>query len=164
MDSWFTVLCSFQVYSKVIQLYVHMYLFFFKLFSHLGYYRILSRAPCPIQEVLVGYLFSILCVYINPKILILPSALSCQYRVCPRENSNGSYWEFQRARLCLPLLTLHRPWSLPAVGVEADPPNFNRCSHVDLPCFLMRTCWPLRVLLLWDPTMLHCITFFLHRG
>ena len=29
--------------SKVIQLYVYMHLFFFKLFSHLGYYRIESR-------------------------------------------------------------------------------------------------------------------------
>ena len=26
--SWFTVLCSFQVYSKAIQLYIHLYLFF----------------------------------------------------------------------------------------------------------------------------------------
>ena len=35
------------MYSKVIQLY--MYLFFFKFFSHLSYYRILSRVPCAIQ-------------------------------------------------------------------------------------------------------------------
>ena len=47
---------------------------------------------------------------------------------------------------------------------EADLPNFNHSSHVDLPCFLTRTCWLLRVLLLWDPTMLHCITLFLHGG
>ena len=39
------MLYQFQVYSKVIQLYIYMYLFFFKLFSHLGYYRILSRVP-----------------------------------------------------------------------------------------------------------------------
>ena len=31
------------MYSKVIQLYIYMYLFFFKFFSHLGYYRILGR-------------------------------------------------------------------------------------------------------------------------
>ena len=30
------------MYSKVIQLHIYMYLFFFKFFSHLGYYRILS--------------------------------------------------------------------------------------------------------------------------
>ena len=41
--SWWTVLCLFQVYNKVSQL--HMYLFFLKFFSHLAYYRILSRAP-----------------------------------------------------------------------------------------------------------------------
>ena len=33
------------MYNKVIQLYIYMYLFFFKFFSLLGYYRISSRAP-----------------------------------------------------------------------------------------------------------------------
>ena len=47
----------FQVYSKVIQLYIYMYLLFFKFFSHLGCYIILSRVPCAIQEVLISYLF-----------------------------------------------------------------------------------------------------------
>ena len=47
---------QFQVYSKVIQLYIYMYPFFFKFFSHLDYYRVLSRVPCAIQQVLVGYL------------------------------------------------------------------------------------------------------------
>ena len=37
----------FQMYSKVIQLY--LYLFFFRFLSHLGYYRVLSRAPCAMQ-------------------------------------------------------------------------------------------------------------------
>ena len=36
----------FQVYSKVTCLHIYMYLFFFKFFPHLGYYRILSRGPC----------------------------------------------------------------------------------------------------------------------
>ena len=44
------MLFSFQVYSKVIQLYTDMYLFFFKVFSHLGYYRVLSRVPCAIYS------------------------------------------------------------------------------------------------------------------
>ena len=30
-------MCSFQVYSKVIQLYINIYLFFFSFFSHTGY-------------------------------------------------------------------------------------------------------------------------------
>ena len=51
------MLSQFQVYSKVVQLYIYMYLFFFKFFSHLGYYRILTRVPCAIQQALVGYLF-----------------------------------------------------------------------------------------------------------
>ena len=39
-------------------------------FSHIGYYRILSRVPSPVQLVPVVYLFYIQqCVYINPKLL-----------------------------------------------------------------------------------------------
>ena len=37
------------MYSKVIQLYIYIYLFFFKSFSYLGYYRILDRVLCAIQ-------------------------------------------------------------------------------------------------------------------
>ena len=36
-------------YSKVVQLYISIYLFFCKLFSHLGYYRILTRVSCAIE-------------------------------------------------------------------------------------------------------------------
>ena len=36
------------MYSKVIQLHTYMYLFFFKFFSHIGYYRVLSRVSCAI--------------------------------------------------------------------------------------------------------------------
>ena len=43
-------MCSFQVHSKVIPFYIYMYLLFFKFFSHLGYYRQLSRVPCAIQD------------------------------------------------------------------------------------------------------------------
>ena len=61
-----------QVYSKVIQLYTCIYSFFFRLFSHTGYYRILSRDPCAIQQVLVGYLFYIQQdVHAHPTLLIL---------------------------------------------------------------------------------------------
>ena len=38
------------MYSKVIQLYVYMYLFFFKFFSHLGCCIILSRVPCALDS------------------------------------------------------------------------------------------------------------------
>ena len=43
------MLCSFQVYSRVIQLFIYMYLFSFKFFSHLGCYIIWSRVPCAVQ-------------------------------------------------------------------------------------------------------------------
>ena len=41
-------MCLFWVYSRVIKLYIYMYQFFLKIFSHLGYYRELSRVPCAI--------------------------------------------------------------------------------------------------------------------
>ena len=37
------MLCLFQVYNKMIQFYMYVYLFFLKFFSQLGCYRILSR-------------------------------------------------------------------------------------------------------------------------
>jgi len=37
----------FQVYNKVNQLYI--YPLFFRFFSHIGHYRVLSRVPCAIQ-------------------------------------------------------------------------------------------------------------------
>ena len=47
------------MYSKVIQLYIYVYLFFFQSFPHLGYYKILSIFPCTTQQVLFGYSVSI---------------------------------------------------------------------------------------------------------
>ena len=39
-------MCWFQLYSKVIQLHMHTYLFVFKFFSQLGCYIIVSRVLC----------------------------------------------------------------------------------------------------------------------
>ena len=39
------------MYSKVIQLYIYIHSFFFRLFTHIGYYRIWCRVPCAIQKV-----------------------------------------------------------------------------------------------------------------
>ena len=40
---WFTILSQFQMYSRLIQLQVYIYPFFFSSFSQVGVYRILSR-------------------------------------------------------------------------------------------------------------------------
>ena len=40
--SWFTTLCEFQMYSKVIQINI---IFFFRFFSIIGYYNILNILP-----------------------------------------------------------------------------------------------------------------------
>ena len=44
-SSWFIPSCQFQVYSKVIQLYINICPLFFRFFAHIGYYRLLSRVP-----------------------------------------------------------------------------------------------------------------------
>ena len=51
---------SFRCIAKMLQLYIC--LFFLKFFSHLGYYGLLSRVPCAIQQVLVGYPFKYACI------------------------------------------------------------------------------------------------------
>ena len=39
---------------------------FFRFFSHIGCFRVLSRVPCDIQQILLSYLFYILwCTYIK---------------------------------------------------------------------------------------------------
>ena len=44
------MLCQFQVYSKVNQLYIYIYPLLFRFFSHIGHYRVLSRVPCAIKK------------------------------------------------------------------------------------------------------------------
>ena len=46
-------------HSKVIQLYIPTYLFFFRFFSIVVYYKILNIVPCAIQYGIVVYLFYI---------------------------------------------------------------------------------------------------------
>ena len=51
------MLYQFLLYSKVNQLYIHIYLLFFGLPSHLGHQRSLSRVPCALQKAIIIYLF-----------------------------------------------------------------------------------------------------------
>ena len=46
-----------QQNDLVISIYIYIY--FFRFFSHIGYYKILSMVSCAVQEILVGYLFYI---------------------------------------------------------------------------------------------------------
>ena len=39
----------FQVYSKVIHTHAHIHIFFFRLFSIIGYYMILNVIPHPLE-------------------------------------------------------------------------------------------------------------------
>ena len=46
----------FQVHSKVIQLYIYTYIIF-RLFSIIGYDKILTTVPCAIPLLLIASLF-----------------------------------------------------------------------------------------------------------
>ena len=69
---------QFQVYNKVIQLYIYMYLFSFKFFPHLGYCKELSQVPCAMQQVFICYLFfffqilKLIFIYFSLKQLYFP--------------------------------------------------------------------------------------------
>ena len=54
------MLFQFQVYSSDIQ---YMYSFFFRFFSHIGYYRVFSGVPCAAQyRSLLTVLDTVVCV------------------------------------------------------------------------------------------------------
>ena len=69
------MLCQFQGYSKVIQLFlcvciyiyvythIHMYVFFFRLFFLIGYYKVLNIVLCAIQWSLFVIYFMYISVY-----------------------------------------------------------------------------------------------------
>ena len=70
------MLCQFQGYRKENQLYVYIYPLFFRFFSHIGHYRVLSRVPCALPQVHICYIFYIQqCVYVNPNLPSYPSSL-----------------------------------------------------------------------------------------
>ena len=76
LSIYFIMLCSFQVYSQVIQLHIHIYLFF-RVFPFIGYYKILSIGPCVIQlRPCWLYILYIVVCPCNPKSLIYPSPLT----------------------------------------------------------------------------------------
>ena len=74
--SCFTMLCQFQMYSKVNELYIYVYLLSFRFFPCLSHYRVSSRILCAIKQVLISYPFYIQnCVYVNPTLPIYSSLL-----------------------------------------------------------------------------------------
>ena len=64
---------NFQVYSKLIQLYIHRYLFFFKLFSQLGCYRILSSLFCIVYSCWLSILNIAVCTHQSQTPNLIPT-------------------------------------------------------------------------------------------
>ena len=69
-------MCQFHVCSKMNQLYKYTYPHIFRFFSHIGYYRVLSRVPYAIQQVFISHFFYIwYSVYVNLNLPIYISPL-----------------------------------------------------------------------------------------
>ena len=71
--NWFTILCSFQLYNKVILLYIYLDMYIsvysFHFFSIIVYYKILNIVPCAYSK---SWLF-IYFIYSTGHLLILYS-------------------------------------------------------------------------------------------
>ena len=73
LKCWFSFRCT----AKWNQLYIYMYPHFFRIFSHIGHYRVLSRFSCSIQQVLIFIYFIYNSVYMSTPISQIIHALDC---------------------------------------------------------------------------------------
>ena len=71
---WLTMLCQFQVYSKVFQLYIYPYLFFFKFFSHFPILLKTERSSLcyTVDSYWLSILKTVVYIHVNPN-LSLPT-------------------------------------------------------------------------------------------
>ena len=66
------MLCLLQVYSQVNQLYIYIYSFFFRFFSQIVHYRVLSNFPVLVSRFLLPINFVYNSAYTNPNLLFYP--------------------------------------------------------------------------------------------
>ena len=78
------MLYYFLLYSKVNQLYIYIYPLSFRFFSHIGYYRVLSRVPCAISRSLLVTYFIYSSVYTS---MSSPLVSYCRSTKCPPSSS-----------------------------------------------------------------------------
>ena len=52
--------------------YIHIYPLFFRFFSHIGHYSVLSRVPCALQQVLVYFIYRSVYMLIQIYPFLLP--------------------------------------------------------------------------------------------
>ena len=68
----FKMLCQFLLNSKVNQLYLYIYLLFFRFPSRSVEHRALSTVPCAVQQVIISYLFYIVLLLFSPYVMSDP--------------------------------------------------------------------------------------------
>ena len=81
------MLCQFLLYSKVNQLYIHVYPLFFRFPSHLGHQRALSSVPYATQQALISYLFYISSIYTREG-----NGTLLQYSCLENPMDGGAWW------------------------------------------------------------------------
>ena len=67
----------FLLYNRVNLLYIHIYPLFFRFYSHIGHYRVLSRVPCAICSIIaivlvISYIYSTVYMSIPVSQFIIP--------------------------------------------------------------------------------------------
>ena len=143
--------CQFQVYSRVIQMYIMYFaVIFFRLFSLISYYKILNIVPHALQQVLI-------CNYFIHCEVIVKSISHVRLFVTPwtvvhhappsMEFSRQEYWtglpymllllllsHFSRVRLCVtPQMVATRlphPWDSPGKNTGVGCHFLLQCSKV----------------------------------
>ena len=107
------MLCQFQVYSKVNQVHTHTHIFF-RFFSIIGHYKILSMVPCAIagpclfyiQCVSVYYIYGVyllICVSVNIQCISVYYIYGVYLLICIFVNIQCVSVNLQTPNLSLPL-------------------------------------------------------------
>ena len=128
------MLCQFQMYNKVIQLFIYKYIYsFFTFSSIIDCYKILSIVPSAIQQVLVGYLFYFfslfsfyLFIFLYNRFLL--SILYILMYICQSQSPNSSHHNHcpppQLSPFCVHTFVLYICVSISALQTCSSVPFF----------------------------------------
>ena len=111
-SSWFTVLWSFLLFSKVVQLYKHTHPFFSRFFSHLHDHGTLGRVPCALQQVLLAR-HSVISACRCPQAMPpLPACPFGPFRKSVGLSVQAELFQGRKCLVCLPFVKSRRNWEV----------------------------------------------------